>query len=240
MCEKVIAVFDSGVGGLSVLKKLTESFPGEQFIYLGDNKNAPYGNKSKRELISLAFKNINVLISYNVKAIVIACNTLSVNALEEIRRFVDIPVFGVFPPVETAKISGESTLLLATDVTASKYKSNENFLSLGLRDLVNDIEKNLYNLDAIDVKRHLSAVKGHFNNLILGCTHYFFVRNKIIDHLKPLRVMDGADYTIHKMKNEMKYLKTSENYLQNEPVFIGENKKTNKFFWNCVVKIIKN
>ncbi len=240
MCERAIAVFDSGVGGLSVLKKLTESFPQEKFIYLGDNKNAPYGNKSKRELLSLALNNIDLILSYKVKAIIVACNTLSVNILDEIKQFAGIPVFGVFPPVEKAEISGEKTLLLATELTSSKYKSTGNFKSLGLKDLVEDIESNLYSLNTINISRHLNCVNQKFDNVILGCTHYFFVKNKIIDYLKPLRILDGADNTIEKINQELKITKHSEKILRNEPFFIGNNKKTNKCFWNLVVKNIKN
>ena len=79
MNNQYIAVIDSGIGGISVLRELIKSFPCEKFLYFGDNKNTPYGNKSKRDLLNLAIHNINILKSYPIKAIVLACNTLSVN-----------------------------------------------------------------------------------------------------------------------------------------------------------------
>ena len=236
MCERAIGVLDSGVGGLSVLKKMTEAFPCEKFVYLGDNKNAPYGNKSKRELLALAHVNINLILSYNIKALIVACNTLSVNILEDIRQFAGVPVFGVFPPVEKAMITGGKTLLLATERTAGKYKSTDNFVSLGLGGLARDIENNLYSLEKVDIKFHLKDVKEKFDTVILGCTHYFFVKNQIIDHLKPLHITDGSFYTIERFGKVIHNLNSSGIPSHNEPEFIGKNKETNKCFWKSVVK----
>ena len=98
MCNDYIGVMDSGVGGLSVLKRLVEVMPNQAFLYFGDNQNAPYGNKSKRELLRLVTSNIIYLLSYNVKAIVVACNTLSMGLMTEIKEFSPVPVFFVFPP----------------------------------------------------------------------------------------------------------------------------------------------
>ena len=87
MNNRFIAVLDSGVGGLSVLSVLEKKFPNERFLYFGDNGNAPYGNRSKQNLLSITLKNIDYIKSYDVKAIVVACNTLSVNIIYNIKEY---------------------------------------------------------------------------------------------------------------------------------------------------------
>ena len=93
MKEQFIAIIDSGIGGISVLKKLVEQFPKENFIYFSDNDNVPYGNKTDNELLYLSMKMINNLSQYNLKAIVLGCNTLSVKVLHKIKHYIDIPIF---------------------------------------------------------------------------------------------------------------------------------------------------
>ena len=80
-----IALLDSGIGGISVLKELVNRFPNESFLYFGDNLNAPYGNRNKYDMLSLVMKNIDEIKRYPLKAIVLACNTLSVNLIAEIK-----------------------------------------------------------------------------------------------------------------------------------------------------------
>ncbi len=234
-----IGIFDSGVGGLSVLKKLTAAFPCENFLYLGDNFNAPYGNKSERELLSLALNNLIYLLSFGVKAIVVACNTISVTLFDEINNFSPVPVFGVFPPVEIAELSGRKTLLLATKMTAERYAGLLNVRAEGLPYLAEDIERNIFNLGSIDIGRHLNVLnikKGEFETVILGCTHYAFVKSKIIDHLKPLEIYDSADATVKSMAKYEFLSKSSVKYYKNKINFIGKSAKINKCFWEKAVE----
>ena len=97
-----IGVFDSGVGGLSVLKVLRETFPREDFVYIGDNANNPVGNKSHEEIIDIACHIADTLSQVPVKMMVVACNTFTVVALDEIRERVEVPVVGVCQGVKTA------------------------------------------------------------------------------------------------------------------------------------------
>ena len=186
MIDSYIAVIDSGIGGISVLKELVKNFPTERFLYFGDNFNAPYGNKGRKELLSLTLSNLNIILRYNVKAIVLACNTLSVNVLGELMNFSPVQVFGTFPPVENFLIKGKRGLLLATERTAEKYRGIRNLHSVGLKKLVIDIEKNAFNLTDLNFEKHLfDSVgdfvdkKGFYDVVILGCTHYVFIKNKI-------------------------------------------------------------
>ena len=95
MKQGYIAVIDSGIGGISLLSDLIKNFPNEKFLYLGDNNNAPYGEKSKHELIALTMKNIDYVKSFGIKAIVFACNTISVNILLNTMEYSNLPVYGM-------------------------------------------------------------------------------------------------------------------------------------------------
>ena len=93
-----IGMFDSGVGGLTVYKEVSKQFPNERIIYLGDTKNFPYGSKSKESIIELTKRNIEILLKYNVKIIIIACGTATSQALEEMRNIYKVPIIGIIEP----------------------------------------------------------------------------------------------------------------------------------------------
>lgn len=98
MDKRPIGVFDSGIGGLTVLKELEKVMPNESFVYLGDTLNFPYGSKEEREIVELSKKNAEFLISKGVKAIVIACGTATSYALEFLKKNYNIPIFGIIEP----------------------------------------------------------------------------------------------------------------------------------------------
>lgn len=98
MYSRPIGVFDSGVGGLTVLREIKKTLPYEDLIYLGDTLNFPYGSKKKEEIIRYAIDNTEFLISQNVKLIVIACGTATSQALEELKKKYDIPIIGIIEP----------------------------------------------------------------------------------------------------------------------------------------------
>ena len=239
MDKRYIAVLDSGIGGISVLKKLEKAFPLESFLYFGDNKNAPYGNLGKQKLLTLSIHNINILKAYPIKMIVLACNTLSVNIIKEIEDYSNLPVFGIFPPVESCCLSGKKTLLLSTIRTSEKYLSLNNVESIGFFDLASSIEDNLFCLERVnflscktnsklDLK---NCKKGQFETIILGCTHFNFIKKQISDHFQPQNIIDGTLNLICKMQQ---YIKTSKSLVktkQNQVLFVGENAKLNKEFY---------
>lgn len=98
MDNRPIGVFDSGVGGMTVLKELAKQLPNENFIYLGDTKRFPYGSKSKESIIELTKDGVEFLINKGVKLIVIACGTATSQALEEVQPLYNIPIIGVIEP----------------------------------------------------------------------------------------------------------------------------------------------
>ena len=98
MDSRPIGVFDSGVGGITVLKEIRKELQNEDIIYLGDTENFPYGNKTKEEIIKFAEENVKKLLKYNVKIIVIACGTATSQAIEKLREEFSIPIIGIIEP----------------------------------------------------------------------------------------------------------------------------------------------
>lgn len=236
MCDDYIAVIDSGIGGLNVLFKLLEKYPNEKFLYYSDSKNAPYGNKNLEELYDIARINIDYVKKFGVKALVVGCNTLSSNLLKEISEYSRVPTFGVTPPIDYAIKHYNRILLLATVMTAKKYKGGNRFDVVGMRDLAEDIEKNCFNLDSVDFIDHLanrsvgscSNKKGWYDAIILGCTHYNFIKNLIFDHLKPQVIISSEDFlpiiTYEDTKNKKSLGKTR----RFEVLFVGDDAGRNK------------
>lgn len=186
MDNRPIGIFDSGIGGLTVLRRMKEILPNEYFIYLGDTLNFPYGEKSKEKIIKYSQNNIEYLIKQNVKMIVIACGTATSQALEEMRKIFDIPIFGIIDPtVEYLKeMNLQKIGILATTGTIKSGAWEK------------QIKKKIPNIEVINkacpllasiaedgkakTEKSLKAVheyvkifkKEKVNTLILGCTHY--------------------------------------------------------------------
>ena len=187
--------------------------------------------------------------------IVLACNTLSVNIINEIKEYSGVPIFGVFPPVESCLISGKRTILLSTIRTAENYKSKNNFESIGFFDLASEIESNMFCLEKVNFLHSKTmgrlditqCKKGQFEKVILGCTHYNFIKNQILDHFQPQVVLDGTANLISQMQSKIKKQKSSVKCYQNSTLFIGENAKINELFYvesgqsssNYLKKVVK-
>ncbi len=243
MEKSYVAVIDSGIGGVSVLKELIRLMPNERYIYLGDNKNAPYGNRTENDLFSLSMANIDLLKKYNLKAIVLGCNTLSVCLRDKIESYSGVKTFGVYPPIERAVISGEETLLLSTVRTAKTLSKNTlGINAVGLVNLAREIELNAFRLNNVNFAKCLlnsdnvqygcvNLKKGHYKSVILGCTHYNFIKNKIFDHLKPQKIISGEFYTAKSVKSFLEQSKSLEKICRFELLFLGEFAKTNQKFY---------
>ena len=116
-----IGIFDSGIGGTSIWKEIHQLLPLENTLYLADSKNAPYGNKTKDEIIDLSIKNTEVLIDLGCKIVVVACNTATTNAISILRSKYDLPFIGIEPAIKPAalKTKSNSIGILATKGTLS-------------------------------------------------------------------------------------------------------------------------
>ena len=124
-CDLPIAVFDSGVGGISVLRELVRVMPNENFIYFGDSANAPYGSKSKEQVLSITRKNLEALMSRGIKAFVIACNTATSAAVSTLRaEYKELPIIGIEPAVKPATniCDRPRVIVMATPLTLKEEK----------------------------------------------------------------------------------------------------------------------
>lgn len=202
-----IGVLDSGVGGLTVVKEIQRQLPNESIVYFGDSQNMPYGNKDSEEIISLTKKIISFIETKNVKAILLACNTIS-SQIEELIPLTDIPIFDIIYPGCLAAIENnpkDGIGLIATEATVKANLYGETlkslkpeipFFSKGSHDLAKIIEKN--NTDPQQLEEALRQsidpllIMAPIKNLILGCTHYPIVSSDISKLYPKLNLIDPA------------------------------------------------
>lgn len=199
--ERAIGLFDSGVGGLTVLNSLRSILPNENIIYVGDNIHCPYGSKTKEELFEYASGIIEYFIRCNVKMIVLACNTTSANVLEKLQgKYQEIPIIGVIDATVhdflTRNVS--NTLIIATKATIdsnkyydSIYALNQDIAvySLATPKLVPLVESGVYKEGIYGVlHEYLDDYKGVVKSIILGCTHYPILKEQI------KRVLPNIEY----------------------------------------------
>ena len=180
-----IGVFDSGVGGLTVLKSLIDEYPNNEYFYIGDNKNNPYGDKNKDELYKYSTKIIDYFITIKIDLIVIACNTICSNVYDLLKEKYNIPLIGVIDATieEFIKSNEKEVLIMATKATIDSkvyenkikyYDPNIKVLSIATKELVPLIE------NQEDTKPIINKYLENYSNInciILGCTHYKLIQN---------------------------------------------------------------
>ena len=181
-----IGIFDSGVGGTSIFKEVHQLLPMEHILYLADSKNAPYGEKSKEEIISLSAKNVDFLLTKNCKLIIVACNTATTNAIDELRARYQVPLIGIEPAIKPAALRSKSRSIgiLATKGTLSSelfaqtsklFSTNINVVEVVGNGLVKAIEKGEIDTEKTHalLKRLLQPmIDQKIDHLVLGCSHY--------------------------------------------------------------------
>ncbi|MGJ8693413.1 MAG: glutamate racemase [Thalassotalea sp.] len=188
-----IGVFDSGIGGLTIVENIKSLLPNEPLIYLADNKFAPYGDKSPELIIARVNQIAGYFIAQNVKAIVIACNTATVIAIDQLRAKINIPVIGVEPAIKPAALSSikQKVAILATQATANnqrfqllvkKHSRHADVYIQACPGLVNAIESG-----QLDSEYTLNLLRSYIlplkekgiDKLVLGCTHYPMLAKQI-------------------------------------------------------------
>lgn len=189
-----IGIFDSGVGGLTVLAELRRELPNEDIIYFGDEKNAPYGALTHEKMQAVARAAAKRLVDMGVKAITVACNTATAAAIDTLRStYPQIPIIGTEPAVKVASDAGfKHILVLATPVTLSEERfatlvkakcRGAEVISVPCPGLATLIEENSANDECFD--RYLDPIfkehRGCFDAIVLGCTHYPLIKTAISD-----------------------------------------------------------
>ncbi len=214
--ERPIGVFDSGLGGISVLKTLRKELPAEDFIYYGDAANAPYGDRSETEIRALTLASVEYVAAQNIKALVIACNTATSAAAEALRQKYDFPVIGMEPALKpAAQIPGSRVLVMATCGTLRQRKFAEllhiwgedvKVISLPCPGLVELIESGgPGNPDIYPyLQKLLAPYVGQVDAVVLGCTHYPFVQDQILKVLGDIPVHDGRNGTARQLVRRLK------------------------------------
>ena len=214
-----IAVFDSGVGGISVLRQLLRVLPQEQFVYFGDSANAPYGSRPTEQVRQLSVDVAEHLMArYPVKALVVACNTATAAAIDCLRRtYPDRIVIGIEPALKLAAdhYPGGNIGVMATQVTlreekfdALLHRFDENCTvykipAPGLVELVEAGKTEGEEMDAF-LKNLLGPYVGRLNALVLGCTHYPFASEAIARILGPGTVLlDGGEGTARETRRRL-------------------------------------
>ena len=210
MNNRYIGVFDSGVGGLTVVKSILDSMPNENIIYFGDTAHVPYGTRTKDDIIRLALNNADFLSSFDIKAIVIACNTVDSNAHNIIEDAYTVPVFGIIEPA--AKKAVEATRngkigVIATNATIDsgayeqkikKLKPDAEVFSVACPKLVPLIEQCKFRKGDPEIEEALEEyllplkLKG-IDTLVLGCTHYPLIKDIAAEILPDTVMVSSSD-----------------------------------------------
>lgn len=216
MINKSIGFFDSGVGGLSVLKEACALMPEENYIYYGDSANAPYGEKSREEIFELTMRGIGYLMSNDIKALVIACNTATSAVIDELRKEVDIPVIGMEPAIKPALAAVEGkVLMMATPATIrlerynnllERFNARERVVNLACNKLAGMIEHNVLS-HSNELGDYLAGLLAPYKNtgiqaIVLGCTHYVFIKEDIKEAFgEDVLIFDGNRGTVNRLKS---------------------------------------
>ena len=213
--NKPIGLFDSGIGGTSIWKEIHELMPNEDTIYLADSKNAPYGQKSKEEIIHLSSKNTEFLLNQNCKIIVVACNTATTNAIKELRAKYSVPFIGIEPAIKPAALHSKTQTIgiLATQgtlnselfhQTAQQFQDTKIIEQIG-HGLVPLIEEGKINSPQIKqlLNNYLQPmIEANIDYLVLGCSHYPYLLPQIKKILpKHIKIIDSGEAVAKQTKN---------------------------------------
>jgi glutamate racemase len=202
-----IGLFDSGIGGTSIWKAIHQLMPDENTIYLADSKNAPYGVKSKEEIIALSKKNTELLLENNCKIIVVACNTATTNAIKELRASYDVPFIGIEPAIKPAATHSKTQTIgiLATKGTLSSDLFNKAVslyqeikiieqIGYGLVELIENGEINSPQMEKLLHSYLTPMIEKNIDYLVLGCSHYPYLIPKIKTILpKSIQIIDSGE-----------------------------------------------
>lgn len=231
-----IGLFDSGVGGLSVLLEINKLLPDESTVFFADQKNIPYGKKSKKQLAEITTDITKFLLNQKIKALIVACNTATCYSLAELRLKFDIPIIGVVPAVKpaasltkNARIVVMSTPATTTsqylDELISEFAKDKTVLKLSCPNL----EKAIENLDTVQIEKLLGKYSKNILDfdadvVVLGCTHYPIIKKRINHYLKPtIKVIDSGQSIANHTKNLLKKLKLLSRAKREEIYFTTGN-----------------
>ncbi|MDO4535092.1 MAG: glutamate racemase [Clostridium perfringens] len=250
-----IGFFDSGVGGISVMKRAVELLPTENYIYFGDSKNAPYGVKNVDEVRELTFNAMKFFIEQGVKAVVIACNTATSAAIKDLREtYKEIPIIGIEPAIKPAVESKKQgkIIIMATPMTLSekkfnnlmeKYNKEREIIKLPAPGLVEFVEDGI--LAGDEVREFLKEIlkpylQSEISTIVLGCTHYPFVKEviqKIVG--QNVDIIDGSCGTVKELNRKLEEFDLVNDQKEKGYVKIFNSSEDEKIIELCKILLIK-
>lgn len=240
--NKPIGIFDSGIGGTSIWAAIHQLLPNEKTIYLADSKNAPYGQKSKAEIIELSIKNVEFLLKMDCKLIVVACNTATTNAIQELRAKYAVPIIGIEPAIKPAATNSKTQTIgiLATQGTLNSelfHKTTEKYHNTKIIEqvghgLVQLIENGNINSPEMTQLLHsylTPMIEANIDYLVLGCSHYPYLIPKIKEILPAhIQIIDSGEAVA----------KQTRNVLQEKVGFASNEKSETLFYTNSNPKVL--
>lgn len=236
--NRKIGIFDSGLGGLSILKELINVLPNEDYLFYEDSLHSPYGEKNDEELFRITSYIVEYLLKNNCKIIIIACNTATVSCLERLRDKYPNTIFvGTVPAIKIAYDCGyKDTLVLATPYTINSkkvdnlintYKDyNQKITLISGRNLANLIDMG----NTKKIKSLLSNILSSYQNtdsLVLGCTHYSLIKNEIKKILPNTILLDGCIGVVKEVKFQLEKHHLLNQSKERGKVIIENNKYAN-------------
>jgi glutamate racemase len=240
--DQPIGIFDSGIGGTSIWREIHQLLPNEKTIYLADSKNAPYGQKSKQEIIALSMKNTDFLLKMKCKLIVVACNTATTNAIQELREKYDIPFIGIEPAIKPAANNSKTQTIgiLATKGTLNSElfnKTTEMFqdtkiieqVGYGLVQLIENGQINSPEMTQLLQSYLKPMIEANIDYLVLGCSHYPYLIPQIKKIVPPhIQIIDSGQAVA----------KQTQKILNDKVGFSSTTKKTPVFYTNTNPKVL--
>lgn len=241
MDNRAIGIFDSGVGGLTVLAEIRKELPNEDIIYLGDTQNFPYGNKTKEQIIECSIKNVETLIKKGVKIIVIACGTATSQAIEELQAKFEVPIIGIIEPTvqyiqsqnykEIGVIATQGTI--RSGAWEQKLKQSVHGIKVTnkacpmLAEIAEEGKAQSEQGRKV-IKQYMEPFKEEMiDKIILGCTHYPIYEDIIKEELGYEVELINTGVTVSKYLQ--KYLKDNDlenqEEIKNEKIFLTKPEK---------------
>ncbi|WP_405606661.1 glutamate racemase [Polaribacter sp. Asnod1-A03] len=242
-----IGVFDSGIGGTSIWKEINALLPLENTIYLADSKNAPYGEKSKEDIINLSIKNTELLLQKKCKLIVVACNTATTNAIKILRNKFDVPFIGIEPAIKLAALNTKtntigilatkgtlnSELFEKTSNTLNKEIIIKEIIGKGLVELIESKKINSKEMKSLLLSYISPLMKENVDCLVLGCTHYPYLIPQIKEIVgNQIQIIDSGRAVAKQTKAilEKNSLINSSLETSSHQFFINTNKEVIEMF----------
>jgi len=240
MNNKYIGIFDSGIGGLTVVKAILDVMPNENIVYFGDTLHMPYGEKSPEDLKKLVLNNCKFLNSFDLKAIVIACGTAGACCIQDVINHYDLPVFGVIDPA--SKLAVETTKNKKIGVIATKAAINSGAYERAIKKFDNSVtvvskatpllaslvEEGRFTSDNIETKTILKEylqimIDEQVDTLILGCTHYPLLSSMIKEILPGVNIISSSKCAANDLKMALEANELMSDTFVDQKYFVSSN-----------------